>query len=159
MTARPIVFGNPDHAKIHGFHADGGRPLAMDSNPLARALRCELMRVDMERGAVDLGFDPDPLFIQGTGVVQGGAISAMLDFAMAFALMARLALGKSCSTVNIHTSFLRPAPRGRYRALGELERCGRTLAFTNARLLRSEDDVLVATASSAIAIVDPTLNR
>jgi uncharacterized protein (TIGR00369 family) len=145
-------FSNPDQALIHQFLAGGGAPLAMNSNPLARALHCELLRADTERGSVEIAFDPDPLFIQGTDVVQGGTVSAMLDFAMAFAVLARVPVGASCATVNMNTSFLRPAPHGRYRAIGEVERCGRTLAFAHARLVREEMDVVVATATSTLAL-------
>jgi uncharacterized protein (TIGR00369 family) len=148
-------FSNPDQALIHQFLAGGGAPLAMDSNPLARALRCELLRLDAERGIVEIGFDPDPLFIQGTDVVQGGALAAMLDFAMAFAVLARVPVGASCATVNMNTSFLRPAPRGRYRAVGEVERCGKSLAFAHARLLRAQVDAVVATASATLALTQP----
>ncbi|HPP99180.1 MAG TPA: PaaI family thioesterase, partial [Ottowia sp.] len=102
-----------------------------------------------------LAFAPDPLFIQGTGVLQGGAVTAMLDFAMAFATLAALPVGGSCATVNLNTAFLRPAPRGRYLAVGEVERRGRQLAFTHARLLREDDGQTVATATSTLALVQP----
>lgn len=146
-------YANPDQERIHGFQAAGGRPMPMETNPLLRALRAELRRVDQERGLVELGFDPDPLFIQGTDVVQGGAVSAMLDFAMAFALLARLAPSQSCATVTMTSSFLRPAPRGSYRTIGEVERAGRTLAFASGRLLRAEDGAVVATATSTLAVI------
>jgi len=149
----PAAFANPDQALIHRFLAAGGQPLAMDSNPLSRALHCELLRVDATAGIVEVGFEPDPLFIQGTDVVQGGAVSAMLDFAMAFAVLARIPVGGSCATVTMTSSFLRPAPRGRYRAVGEVERCGRTLAFARASLLCGRRDDLIATASSSLAII------
>lgn len=102
---------------------------------------------------MELAFAPDPLFIQGTGVLQGGAVTAMLDFAMAFATLAHLPVGGSCATVNLNTAFLRPAPQGRYIAVGEVERRGRQLAFTHARLLREEDRAVVATATSTLALM------
>ncbi|NZA02330.1 hypothetical protein H0I39_12230 [Ottowia beijingensis] len=44
---------------------------------------------------------------------------------------------------------------GRYIAVGEVERRGRQLAFTHARLLREEDRAVVATATSTLALVLP----
>ena len=117
-------YTNVDQALIHRFLAAGAMPMPMDSNPFARALSCMLLHADIERGAVELEFDPDALFVQGTGVLQGGAVSGMLDFAMAFAVLARVPRGASCATVNMSTNFMRPAPQGRYRAIGEVERCG-----------------------------------
>lgn len=150
MTPAPQP--HADQALLLQFLAGDGAPRPMDANPLARALGCELLRVDAKSGRVELRFSPQALFVQGTGVLQGGAVSAMLDFAMAFAVLAHLPAGASCATVNMASSFLRPAPQGAYRAVGEIERCGRSLAFTQARLMREEEGVVVATASSTLAL-------
>lgn len=153
MSTTSPSFSNPDQALIHRFLEGGGRPLAMDSNPMARALRCELHTVDRDRQQVIVEFDPDPLFIQGTGVIQGGAVSAMLDFAMAFAVLAQVPVGVSCATVTMTTSFLRAAPQGRYLARGEIERCSKTLAFARASLYACADPAtMVASASSTLAL-------
>ena len=148
-------FGNPDQALIHRFLAAPDQPLPIDSNAMAMALGMQLLRVDAASGVVELAFAPDPLFIQGTGVLQGGAVTAMLDFAMAFATLAHVPAGYSCATVNLNTAFLRPAPQGRYIAVGEVERRGKALAFTHARLLRAEDRQAVATATSTLALLAP----
>lgn len=127
--------------------------MAMDSNPLARVLHAQLHAVDTNSGHVELSFEPDPLFIQGTGVIQGGAVSAMLDFAMAFAVLAHVKVGCSCATVNMNTSFLRPAPHGRYRAVGELERSGKSIAFARASLTPWDAATrVVASASSTLVL-------
>ncbi len=148
-------FANLDQALIHRFIDGGSKPIPFDANPMARALGAELRAADLQAGTVELAFTPDPLFIQGTGVLQGGAVTAMLDFAMAFATLAHLPVGGSCATVNLNTAFLRPAPQGRYIAVGEVERRGRQLAFTHARLLREEDRAVVATATSTLALMLP----
>jgi uncharacterized protein (TIGR00369 family) len=153
MTTPP--FGNPDQALIHRFLAAPDQPLPIDSNPMALALGAQLLRVDAGAGVVELAFAPDPLFIQGTGVLQGGAVTAMLDFAMAFATLAHVPVGHSCATVNLNTTFLRPAPQGAYVAVGEVERRGKSLAFTHARLLRADDRQTVATATSTLALLAP----
>ena len=147
------AFGNPDQALIHRFVQSGLVALPIDSNPMAQALGSTLLRVDRERGEVDIGFEPADLFIQGTGVLQGGAVTAMLDFAMAFATLASLPPQASCATVNLNTSFLRPAPQGRYIATGTVDRCGKAMAFSQARLVRADTGQLVATASSSLAVL------
>lgn len=147
------TFANPDQTLIHRFLAEGGQPLAFDANPMAVALGSTLLKVDREAGAVELSFAPQPLFIQGTGVIQGGAVTAMLDFAMAFATLAALPPTASCATVNLNTSFLRPAPQGTYLASGLVERRGKALAFARAELRRAADGVVVATATSTLALL------
>lgn len=150
-AATPV---NPDQALLHRFAAEGDRPpLAVDSNPMAVALGTRLLKVDLARGQVELAFEPQPLFIQGTDVLQGGAITAMLDFAMAFSTLAALPVGHSCATVNLATSFLRPALPGRYVVVGQVERLGKTLAFTEARMMREEGRVAVASATSTLAVI------
>jgi uncharacterized protein (TIGR00369 family) len=151
---RTTEFANADLELIHRFVRGDGRPLQMDSNSLARALSCGLLRVDLAKGIVEVEFEPDPLFIQGAGVLQGGAISAMLDFAMAFAVLARVPVGRSCSTVNMSTTFQLPAPQGHYRAVGEVDRCGKTMAFARAGLFRADTDNLVASATSTLVLTE-----
>ena len=153
------AFGNPDQALIHRFVQAGGVAMPVDSNPMAQALQSTLLRVDRERGEVDIAFEPAALFIQGTGVLQGGAVTAMLDFAMAFAVLASLQPQASCATANLGTSFLAPAPRGRYKATGAVDRCGRTMAFARAQLFEEATGKLVATASSSLVVLQAPAGR
>lgn len=153
MTSPPITYVNPDQALLQSFGSRDLPSIAIDSNPMAAALGTRLLAVDTDVGKVELSFEPQGLFIQGAGVIQGGAVTAMLDFAMAFATLAKLPGGRSCTTVNLNTAFLRPAPEGIYLAVGEVERLGKTLAFTHAKLLRAEDRAVVATATSTLAII------
>ncbi len=148
-------FANPDQALIHRFVEAGCSPLPFDANPMARALGAELRAADLKTGRIELAFFPEPQFIQGTGVLQGGALTSMLDFAMAFATLALLPRGSSCATVNLTAAFLRPAPAGHYLAIGEVERRARQLAFTHARLVRLEDGHTVVTATSTLALQVP----
>ncbi len=148
-------FANPDQELIHKFLADGAHPIPFDANPMVRALHASLHAADLETGRVELEFEPDPLFIQGTGVLQGGALTAMLDFAMAFATLAYLPVGASCATINLSTAFVRVAPQGRYLAVGEVEKAGRQIAYTHARLVRLFCDDAAATATYTLVVIPP----
>lgn len=143
---------NADQRLIHEFRRHPTGSCAVDSNPMAIALGMRLLEVG-DDDAVTLSFLPDPLFIQGTNVLQGGAVTAMLDFAMAFSVLAGLPAGASCATVNLTTAFLRAAPHGAYLARGWIERKGRTLAFAQASLAPAEAPrSVVATATSTLSI-------
>lgn len=144
---------NTDLLAIRRFLHEGRRPLRVEGNPMAQALRMTLLAVNPQDGRVTVAFEPPMQFIQGTGVLQGGAIAGMLDFAMAFATLATLGEADSCATVSMSTSLLRPAPLGRYIAHGEIERRGKTVAFTRASLLQDSDaPALVATGTSVLAL-------
>ena len=150
-TARPQ---NPDQAALHRYLASRDASISFDQNPMAMAMKMRIVSIDTGIGTIDMSFEPPELFVQGVGVLQGGAVSAMLDFVMAFAVLAVLPLGQSCATANLTVAFLRAAPKGRYRARGEIERRGRQLAFTRARLTRDgEPDSPIATATSTVVIL------
>ncbi len=144
---------NPDWIDLQRFIREGQAAATLTSNPMASALAMRMEQVDIAKGEITLSFEPQGLFIQGAGVLQGGAVSAMLDFAMAFAVMATLPAGQSCATSSLNIAFLRPAPKGRYVAVGETERRGKVLAFTRARLYQEgASERVVATATSLLAL-------
>jgi uncharacterized protein (TIGR00369 family) len=145
---------NPDQIALQRFARDRAAPTTFDANPLAMALGTRILSVDEKAGAVRLEFAPDGIFLQGAGVLQGGAIGAMLDFAMAFAVLAALPAGQSCTTANVNVAFLRAAPRGRYVAVGTIARRGSRLAFTQASVFAADaPERVVATATSTLAIL------
>ncbi len=145
---------NPDQRALHLYLEDARQLPSFSSNPMAAALGTRLVALDGRTGTITLEFAPDAIFVQGAGVLQGGAVSAMLDFAMAFAVLALLPAGQACTTTNANVSFLRAAPRGRYVAVGEIERRGRQLAFTRARLMAADlPERVVATATSTLLIM------
>ncbi|MBB5503394.1 uncharacterized protein (TIGR00369 family) [Paraburkholderia sp. MM5384-R2] len=143
---------NPDRNLLHSFHRHGGDPVLLETNPLAIAMRARLLMVNIERGIVELGFTPGEQFLQGANVIQGGIVSAMLDFALGFAALATVQQSQSVASATLNVSFLRAAKSGTYVARGELERLGRSLAFTRGVLLECGDRP-VATATSALSIV------
>lgn len=148
---------NPDQIDLHRFAREPGRQPGFERNPMARALGTRVLEIDAQAGRIRLGFAPEGIFVQGTGVLQGGAVSAMLDFCMAFVVLAQLPPELGCTTANMSVSYLRAAPRGAYEAMGEIERRGRRLAFTRGSLYPAgAPDRVVATATSTLAILDKT---
>lgn len=147
---REQLVGNPDQHLIRQFQAGGGLPLAVASNPFAVALNMRLCQADAATGVV-LEFRPDRIFLQGAGILQGGIVASMLDFATAFAVLAALPDAASCATANLNVAYLRAAHLGTFKAVGQIERIGRTLAFARSEL-RDADATIVATASSTLAM-------
>lgn len=145
---------NPDQLALHQWQKDKSTTPCFAANPMARALGTRLISLDPESGAIKLEFAPDGIFVQGVGVLQGGALSAMLDFAMAFSLLGVLPPNQGCTTASVNVSFLRAAPRGLYVATGEIEKRGRQLVFSRASLASADDpDRPVATATSTLVII------
>ena len=141
---------NPDQAALHCFiRGERIGPADWKNNPMACALGSELVAIDPEAMTLEMRFTPQAQFLQGAGVLQGGAVTAMLDFAMAFAAMAVLPAGRVCSTADLNVRFLRPAPLGSYRAIGEVEKLGRQLLFSQARLFSGDAPRQLVAAGSA----------
>lgn len=56
----------------------------------------------------------DEKFINGIGVVMGGYLSAVADTMMAYAIASKLNDNQAFTSIDLHTTFLRPAKSGKY---------------------------------------------
>jgi len=140
---------NPDHALIREIVQGRPTPVRVETNPLARLLAMEVVEIDAE--GICLAFEVGETFSQGANVIQGGAQSILLDFGLAWAVMARLDLRHTVASVGINVHYLRPAPVGRYAVRGYVDRLGKSIAVAHAELLTA-DGVKVASASSSLAV-------
>ncbi|HDR9761149.1 TPA: PaaI family thioesterase [Burkholderia cepacia] len=144
---------NPDRELIRRFIEAPDTVDAIPLNPMAAALGLKVVRLNSVPREIELAFTPTPIFLQGVGVLQGGAVAGMLDFAMAFALLSKLGPEQSCATINLTTSYLRAAPIGEYRSVAEIERQTRSIAFLRAKLFeRCSPETVIATAQGTFAI-------
>jgi uncharacterized protein (TIGR00369 family) len=143
-----------DRDLVRRFIQGGSQlPVSITTNPLACALNLVLVEARAQPGRAIMHCDPLPLFVQGAGVLQGGALSAVIDFAMAFAAMCTLDDDQTAATITLDIAFLRPAPIGRYEAIGEILRKGKTIVFAHAQLRPEGHPEPVVTATSTLAIV------
>ena len=142
---------NPDQAFILSFLAGDRAPARITTNPVAAALKAEL-RAATRDGSVTVAFEPSQQFLQGGQVIQGGILTVMLDFAMAFAAQACLPQNDGVATVNINVSMLKPAVAGRYDATGRVIRQGRTMIFANAELHNS-GGATIAVSTGVMAVI------
>src|SRR5262249_6710979 len=136
----PVVFTanwceaavNPDHVLLKRFLAHPHIPRMIDSNPLAVALRAQFL--GHEDNSIRIGFEPGEEFLQGNGVVQGGIVATMLDFAAAFAALAALPEGQTAATASLSISFQAAVKAMPLVATGTIERTGRRLIFVRSQL-------------------------
>lgn len=138
------------HPILTAFQS-AGPPLAMP-DPLARSLKAAILELDPEAGRAVLAFEPDERFKQGGGVIHGGIVTTMLDYAMALAAFTRVAAGHSFATVSLTTHFLRSALPGRHLARASLDRTGARLIFASAVLIRDGEDQPLATGTAVMAM-------
>lgn len=147
MKQEPLV--NVDRLAITKALAEGRSDVALDTSPLLRALNCRFL--SGEPGRLTIGFQPGPDHLQGHGVVCGGIIATMLDFALAFATLSRLGSGDSAVSVALNVSYLRAVQPGPVRATAEVVTMGYRLAQARAELSDADGKPL-ATAQSPLAL-------
>jgi uncharacterized protein (TIGR00369 family) len=121
-------------------------------SPASRLLGTELLGFDLEAGSVDLAFTPGHELLNKWGAVQGGMVAAMLDDAMSLSAALALDWGQIVPTLEIKVSFIAVAKPGRLKARAETIKRGKSVVFTEAKLMDA-DGQLLATASGTFTIV------
>jgi uncharacterized protein (TIGR00369 family) len=107
-----------------------------------------IVSADREVGRVRAAFDALPRFCHTDGrIVQGGFVTAWMDFAMAHAALLRTGHSIGVASLELKVSFLQRVGPGRVLAEGRVQRMGRRVAFLEASLF-DDRDTLLATASS-----------
>ncbi|WP_375779401.1 PaaI family thioesterase [Bradyrhizobium sp. ma5] len=145
---------NRDQQFLRGHQLGDRLPVAIETSALALSLQAKVEKIDADGPRIELSFKVGEQFVQAEDVVHGGAVTTMLDFAMAYVALLAVPDGLSVATINMNVSCLRSAKPGHYKAFGEIERCGKTVVFARARLMDCEDNA-VASAVSSLAIVSP----
>lgn len=87
------------------------------------------------------------------GVVHGGVLSSLLDFALGAAVVTTLdeEAGEWCATQSLTTDFMRPASEGRLTAVGRVDRRGSSSAYPSGEV-RDEEGNVVARATGVWAV-------
>lgn len=140
---------NPDRVALEAFLAGDGTPAPMDSSPLLGALECRIEGAG--QGWVRLSFRPGAQHVQGNGVVSGGIVATMLDFALAFAGLTTCNLGESAASIGLNVCFLAPVGAGPVIVHASLEAAGYRIAQAEAKLSDMEGRTL-ATGTGALAM-------
>lgn len=122
------------------------------AGPASLLLGLEVLSADAEAGIVVIGFTARPEFCNPMGVVQGGFQVAMLDDAMAIAAVARSGFSVFVPTLELKTSFLRPALPGRLVATGKVLQWGKSTVFLEAHL-KDAAGTLLSVASATAKLV------
>ncbi|MCM2562294.1 PaaI family thioesterase [Lutimaribacter sp. EGI FJ00015] len=147
MSSKQFV--NEDRADITKALANGLSHVPLGTSPLLRALGCHFS--SGTPGDIRISFHPGSEHVQGHGVVSGGTIATMLDFAMAFAALSRLAEGESAVSVALNVAYLGAVKPEKVIAHAQVTTMGYRLAHAQAQLLTPQGDLL-ASAQSPLAL-------
>jgi uncharacterized protein (TIGR00369 family) len=121
--------------------------------PAAATLGLELVSADVESRTIELAFTATEDFITPRGNVLEGFLAAMLHDTVGPALLATLEPGQFITTLDLQTSFLRPAYPGRLVGSGRVVHRDGDIAFMQGELMDPDGNV-VATASAIARVIE-----
>ena len=124
--------------------------------PHARALE---MRLDaLGGGAAEISMPRSEALVGDprTGVIHGGAVSALMDTCCGAAVMSHPEGPTATATIDLRIDYMRAAtPRQRITARAEVYHITRTVAFLRATAHDEEAGLPVATATGAFTVERP----
>ncbi len=124
------------------------RKRAEDSlHGLAFAQLMGMRLVDMRHNEAVIKIDMRDDLRQPAGLLHGGVTATLIDTAMAFAVITRLAEGERASTIDLTVHYLRPHTTGTITSTGKVMRAGKRI-FTVSADVVNEEGKLIATAIS-----------
>lgn len=123
------------------------------SLPHCHALAMRLEAMGDGWAAISMPYDPRLIGDPETGVIHGGAVSALMDTACGAAVMCHPAAGVSTATLDLRIDYMRPATPGQtIRTRAECHHVTRTVAFVRAVATDDDDSRPVAMATGAFTV-------
>ena len=119
--------------------------MTLDNVPFAKLLGIEVETVEPGHAVLTMPIRNE--LKQNHGVAHGGSIAAVIDSAMALAIMPLLAENERTTTVDLTIHYLRPLTGGTARASARVVRAGKRVITVSADLV-DEHGKLAATAIS-----------
>ena len=119
--------------------------MTLDQVPFAKLLGMEAESVEPGHAVLTMKIRDD--LKRNGSIAHGGAIAALIDSAMAFAIVPLLSENERTTTVDLTIHFMRPLSEGSARASARVVRAGKRVITVSAELFNSEGK-LAATALS-----------
>jgi uncharacterized protein (TIGR00369 family) len=125
----------------------------IEAIPHSRALGMRL--VDIGEGVATIEMDYDPRFVGDprTGVIHGGAVSALMDTCGGAAVMSHPQAPAGTATIDLRIDYMRPATPGQtIRAQATCYHITRSVAFVRAVATDDDAERPVASATGAFTV-------
>jgi uncharacterized protein (TIGR00369 family) len=113
--------------------------------PFARLMGMRLVDMRHNEAVIKIKMRDD--LRQPAGVLHGGVTATLIDTAMAFAVITRLAEGERASTIDLTVHYIRPHTEGTFTCTAKVVRAGKRI-FTVSADVVNEEGKMIATAIS-----------
>jgi uncharacterized protein (TIGR00369 family) len=125
----------------------------IEAIPHSRALGMSLDTLEDGVAVISMAYDPRFVGDPQTGVIHGGAVSALMDTCSGAAVMSHPVSAAGTATIDLRIDYMRPArPGDRITARAECYHVTRSVAFVRATAHDEDKDRPVATATGAFTL-------
>jgi uncharacterized protein (TIGR00369 family) len=132
----------------------------IESIPHSRALGMELTGIGEGTARIRMPYDVRFVGDPRSGVLHGGAVSALMDTCGGAAVMSHPQAPAGTATIDLRIDYMRPATPGQaIRAEATCYHVTRTVAFVRAVAVDDDDERPVATATGAFTIESGSRTR
>ena len=124
--------------------------------PHSQALGMQLDTIGDGVAVMSMPYDPDLIGDPQTGVIHGGAVSALMDTCCGTAVMSHRDTPTGTATLSLRIDYMRPATPGqRITAHAECYHMTRSVAFVRAQAMDDDTTRPVASATGSFAVERP----
>ena len=124
--------------------------------PHATELSMQMTHVGDGEATITMPYDDRLVGDPDTGVIHGGAVSALMDTCCGAAVMVHPAAGLGTATIDLRIDYMRPATPGQaITAKATCYHVTRSVAFVRAVALDDDTDRPVACATGAFTVERP----
>ncbi|TDE41017.1 PaaI family thioesterase [Antarcticimicrobium sediminis] len=125
----------------------------IEAVPHASALGMELSEIDDGRAVISMPYDKRLVGDPETGVIHGGAVSAMMDTCCGAAVMSHPSAPGGTATIDLRIDYMRAATPGqRITTTATCYHITRSVAFVRATAVDDDADRPVATATGTFTV-------
>jgi len=125
----------------------------IEAIPHSRALGMQLTEIGEGRAVIVMPYDKKLIGDPDTGVIHGGAVSALMDTCCGAAVMSHPSEPSSTATIDLRIDYMRGATPGQtITTTATCHHVTRNVAFVRAVATDEQSETPVATASGAFTV-------